>query len=115
MVTLSDNLSKESKGYTWRAACGVRRARGAGKAVRVGFWGSLVCAEVTKYAGLRAALWLVRNSRIKNMEIRLVGSVGEVATVGLGMTGEVGPGGGEKTSRLMVSCLVLPRPIEFPY
>ena len=48
-------------------------------------------------------------------EGRRVGAVGGVATVGPGTTGKAGPGGDVKTSRLMVSCVVLPRPIEFRY
>ena len=52
---------------------------------------------------------------MKNVEIWHVGAVGGVATVGLGMTGKVGPGGGAKTSRLTVPCVLLPRPIEFRY
>ena len=36
----------------------------------------------------------------------MCGAVGEVATVCLAMTGKVGPGGDEKTSRLIVSCII---------
>ena len=35
--------------------------------------------------------------------------------MGLAMTGKVGPGGGVKTSRLIVSSIVLPRAIESHY
>ena len=42
---------------------------GASKAVWVGFWGSSICAGVTKSAGLRAAKWLFWNSEVKNVEI----------------------------------------------
>ena len=35
--------------------------------------------------------------------------------MGVGMTGKVGPGGDVKASRLLVSCIVLPRPIELHY
>ena len=72
---------------------------GAGKAVRVRFWGSPICAGVAKSAGLRASKWLFWNSEVKNVKLRRVGAVGEVSTVCLGMTGKVGPGGGVKTSR----------------
>ena len=48
---------------------------------------------------------------MKSVDIGRVGAVGGVATVGLGMTGKVGPGGDVKTSRLTVSCVILPWPI----
>ena len=38
-----------------------------------------------------------------------------VATVGLGMTGRLGPGGGVKMSRIIVSCLVVPGPLQVCY
>ena len=62
---------------------------GAGTAVRVGFWGSSICAKVRKPAGLREAEWLFWNSEMTSVEIWRVGAVGGVATVGLGMTGKV--------------------------
>ena len=52
---------------------------------------------------------------MKDVAICRVGAAGGVVTVGLGMTGKVGPGGDEKTSRLIVSCVVLPWPIECQY
>ena len=52
---------------------------------------------------------------MENMGIRCVGAVGGVATVGLVMTGKIGPGGVVKMSRLIVSCIVLLRPIELCY
>ena len=138
VVTRSGGLSKGLRGYNWRILCPIyitfsesnsnlgfnpqiRRARdalglrgphGAGKAVGVGLWGSSICAGAAQSAGLRAAKWLSRNSEMKNVGIWRVGDVGGVAAVGLGMTGKVWPGGGVKTSRLIVSCIVLPQPIE---
>ena len=81
----------------------------------VGFWGSSISVRVTPSADLKPAECLVWNSEMKNVEIGCFGAVGGVATVGLGMTGKVGPGGGVKTSRLIVSFVILPRDVEFRY
>ena len=42
------------------------------------------------------------------MEVCRFGAVGEVPTVGLEKTGKAGPGGGGKTSRLIVSSVIAP-------
>ena len=141
MVTQSGGLSKNYADYTWHGLCliyvyfndsnlvlafslQIRRARdalglwgphGAGKAVWVGLWGRSVCAGVTKSADLRSAKWLVWNYEMKNVNIGRLGDVGGVATVSVGMTSKVGPGDGVKTSRLIVSRVILPWPIEFRY
>ena len=96
-------------------ACG--NPPGAGKAVWVGFWGSSICVGVTQSAGIRAATtnWLFWNWEKKSVESGRVGAVGGVVTVGLEMTGKVGPGAGVKTSRLIVPCVALPQYIEFRY
>ena len=88
---------------------------GAAKAVWVGFWGSSIRVRVTKCSGTRAAKWLFWNPEMKSMMICRLGAVGGVATVGLGMAGKVRPGGGLKPSRLIVSCVVWLRSIEFRY
>ena len=54
----------------------------------------------------------IRNEQRGDMTCR---SCRGVATVGLGMTGKVGPGCGVKTSRLTVSCVTLLRPVECRY
>ena len=41
----------------------------AGKAVWVGFWGSSICAGVTKCTYVRAAKWPCWNYEMKNVEI----------------------------------------------
>ena len=52
---------------------------------------------------------------MKSVKICHVGAVGGVAIVVLCVTGKVGPGGGVKTSRLIVSCILFPRFIELRY
>ena len=86
-----------------RYALGLWGPPGAGKAVWVGFWGSSICVGVTISADPSAAKWLCRNSEKNRVKIGRARAAGEVLTVGRGVRGKVGPGGGGKMSRLIVS------------
>ena len=52
---------------------------------------------------------------MKKVKLCGVADVGGVAAVGFGMQANVGPGGGVKTPRLIVSSIDFPRPIAFRY